>query len=80
VQVIDLAIDDKEFDNYIVCHFPNYISFHYQKLLSAKSDDEGIKECFYIFELTLKTLTFILINQYLYKYPCNSQSTRPTCN
>lgn len=75
MQIIDLAIDDKEFDNYIVCHFPNYISFHYQKLLSAKSDDEGIKECFYIFELTLKTLTFILINQYL-KHDISGNSSK----
>ncbi|MCA9942897.1 MAG: NACHT domain-containing protein [Anaerolineales bacterium] len=54
-----------EFDQLVLTEFPYPIAISYQKLLEAKTWRAKIDEGLKIFEFTLRTLTLILINQYL---------------
>lgn len=52
-------------DTFILANMPYFISIHYQKLLKTQQPQEQVELTIHIYNLILRTLTIILVSQYL---------------
>ena len=58
-------MNEAPFDTFILANMPHFIAMHYQKLLKAQQPQEQVKLTIQIYNLILRTLTIILVSQYL---------------
>jgi hypothetical protein len=56
------------FDNFIIKKMPNFIAANYQKLIETASPREKVERAVYTYNIGLRTLTIILVSQYLFKH------------
>jgi hypothetical protein len=58
-------MDGVEFDAFILANMPHFIAIHYQRLLKTQQPQEQMELIVQIYNLVLRTLTIILVSQYL---------------
>ena len=64
-QIFDSRASDQEFDALVLTEFPYPIAVNYQRLLKATTPLAKIDDGLQIYEFGLRTVTLVIINQYL---------------
>ncbi len=61
----EYVMDGAAFDKFILANMPHFIAIHYQRLLKTLQPQEQVELIVRIYDLALRTLTIILVSQYL---------------
>lgn len=58
-------MEETDFNAFVLKNMPHFISVNYQRLLEAQSPQQQVEILLHIYNLMLRVLTVILVNQYL---------------
>src|SRR5947207_13990388 len=61
----DGLMEDTDFHAFILANMPYFIAVNYQRVLEAQQAQERVNLIVHIYDLLLRTVTIILVSQYL---------------